>query len=86
MNDLLSPLEVDKANTTPSAYWASIRLRLILSVDLLPKSLSKLVASTHSPEAGDALMGSLSCGSLDGRSQRLCDVTYPFIVEATEEW
>jgi hypothetical protein len=44
MNDLLSPCEIGNANTAPSAYWVSIRLRLILSVDLLPKSLSKLAA------------------------------------------
>jgi hypothetical protein len=52
MNYLLSPLAIDEANTVPSAYWTSICLRLILSVDLLPQSLSKLVAGTRSPEAG----------------------------------
>jgi hypothetical protein len=36
MNYLHSPLEIDKANTTPSAYWASAYACLILSADLLP--------------------------------------------------
>jgi hypothetical protein len=44
MNYLLSPLEIDEANTTPSAYWANVHVCLILSVDSLPKSLSNLVA------------------------------------------
>jgi hypothetical protein len=44
MNYLLSPLEIDKANTIPSAYGASVHVCLLLSVDLLPASLSKFVA------------------------------------------
>jgi hypothetical protein len=86
LNYLLSPLEIDNANTNPISILGQ-RPRLPHTFGGFVAGIAIEVCRLNSWSAGqrDMLMRSGSCDSFDCCLQRFSDAIYPFIVEATEE-